>query len=453
MKSILIKTWIFSFLFLSCLATGKKDSLLFEIRQSFKEHLLKPWYPRALDTQWGGFLSDFTADWKPEGPQNKAIVTQARHLWTISQAGMAFPNDAQYVHWARHGFRFLFERMWDSQYGGFFQLLNRKGEIDPNSEYGDEKRAYGNAFGIFACTAYYQFTKDTLGLSLAKKAFLWLDAHAHDPIYGGYFQNLKRDGTPIVQGDPFAKGFDLETAGLKDYNSSIHLLEAFTALYKIWPDSLLRTRLLEMFHLLRDVIVSPIGYLRLYFSPDWRPISYRDSIQTVRNAHLFLDHVTFGHDVETAYLLLEASHALGLGHDSTTLQIAKKMVDHAIRFGWDKEYGGLYAMGYYTTQSDTVLIVGTPKEWWIQAEALHAFLLMAKLFPEDPKYWTYFEKHWEYMKHYLIDTEKGGWYWAGLDRYPEFRLQPKGSEWKATYHEARALLNCIRWLSSKETIF
>lgn len=453
MKSFRIQMLIFAFLFLPCLASEKPEEILFEIRHSFKAHILEPWYPRALDKEWGGFLSDFTFDWKPEGPQNKAIVTQARHLWTVSQAGMVFTEDIQYVQWARQGFHFLQEKMWDSQYGGFFQLLNRKGELDPHSEYEDEKRAYGNAFGIFACTAYYQFTKDTAGLALAKKAFLWLDTHAHDPIHGGYFQNLKRDGTPIPQGAHFAKGFDRETAGLKDYNSSIHLLEAFTALYKIWPDSLLRVRVQEMFHLIRDVMVSPSGSLRLYFSPDWVPISYRDSTEAVRKAHLFLDHVTFGHDVETAYLLLEASHTLGIVHDTTTLRIAKKMVDHALRFGWDKDHGGLYAMGYYASHSDTVFIVDRPKEWWIQAEALHAFLLMARLFPEESKYFTYFKKQWEYIKRYLIDSKRGGWYWAGLDMHQEFLHQPKGSEWKATYHETRALLNCIRWLDPKNSIF
>lgn len=443
---------VFLFLFLPCFASDEAD-IAGEIQYSFKEYVLKPWYPRALDYTYGGFLSDFTADWRPEGPQNKAIVSQARHLWSISQAGMHFPEDTQYVQWARHGFRFLLEKMWDHEYGGFFQILSQKGEIDFHSEYGDEKRAYGNAFGVFACTAYYQFTKDSSGLDLAKKAFWWLDAHAHDSIHGGYFQNLKRDGTPIASGDPSAKGFDRETAGLKDYNSSIHLLEAFTALYKIWPDSLLRARILEMFHLIRDVMVSPSGFLRLYFSPNWTPISYRDSSEAVRNAHLFLDHVTFGHDVETAYLLLEASHVLGIPNDKTTLCIAKKMVDHALRFGWDKQHGGLHAMGYYSSGSDTVFIVDRPKEWWIQAEALHAFLLMARLFPQEPRYFNYFQQQWGYMKRYVIDAERGGWYWGGLDTHPEFKNQNKGSEWKATYHETRALLNCIRWLDPEKPIF
>jgi mannobiose 2-epimerase len=338
--------------------------------------------------------------------------------------------------------------MWDSRCGGFFQLLNRKGEIDPALEYGDEKRAYGNAFGIYACTAFYTLTGDTAALRLAQNAFLWLDAHARDSVRLGYFQNLKRDGTPVDPRDPHAKGWDRNTAYMKDFNSSIHLLEAFTALYSIWPDTLVRKRLNEMFHLIRDVITCPNGYMRLYFSPDWKPVSTRDSSDAVRRANFELDHVTFGHDVETAYLLIEASQTLGIPYDTTTFRTARRMVDHSLRAGWDKKSGGLFSMGTYLPGSDTITIINDSKDWWSQAEALHTFLLMSRLFPDDPTYFDYFRKEWDYMKRYLIDSKRGGWYWAGIDNHPEGKNDDKGSEWKATYHETRSLLNCLRLLRS-----
>ena len=63
--------------------------------------------------------------------------------------------------------------------------------------------------------------------------------------------------------------------------------------------------------------------------------------------HRNLDHVSFGHDVETAYLMQEASHALGIQNDTTTLNIGKRMVDHALHNGWDDSLGGFYDEGYY----------------------------------------------------------------------------------------------------------
>ena len=172
---------------------------------------------------------------------------------------------------------------------------------------------------------------DTAALDLAKRTFMWLEKHSHDPVYRGYYQHLQRDGTPIQR--TAAMSSTAET-GYKDQNSSIHLLEAFTELYGVWKDPVLKERLTEMLLLIRDKIVTPRGNLQLFFKPDWTPISYYDSSRTTILAHRGLDHVSFGHDVETAYLMLEASRALGRTDETKTLAAGKHMVDHALRNGW-----------------------------------------------------------------------------------------------------------------------
>ncbi len=73
-----------------------------------------------------------------------------------------------------------------------------------------------------------------------------------DTTNGGYFNLLLRDGTPMHLSDQEYSMRDMPYAGLKDYNSSINLMEAYASLYKIWPDSLLRVRLTEIFMLIRD---------------------------------------------------------------------------------------------------------------------------------------------------------------------------------------------------------
>jgi mannobiose 2-epimerase len=175
-----------------------------------------------------------------------------------------------------------------------------------------------------------------------KKAFFWLEKNSHDPVYKGYYQHLKRDGSIVKRDAGTPSTTDL---GYKDQNSSIHLLEAFTELYGVWPDTLVRERLQEMLYLVRDKITNPKGYLTLFFTPDWVPVSFRDSSEAVIIKHKYLDHVSFGHDIETAYLMLEASHALGVKNDAATLYAGKKMVDHALRNGWDNSLGGFYDEG------------------------------------------------------------------------------------------------------------
>lgn len=97
----------------------------------------------------------------------------------------------------------------------------------------------------------------------------------------------------------------------KDQSTSIHLLEAFTELYKLWPDKLVEKRLKEMLRLVRDSSATESGYLQLYFHQDWAPVSLKDSTEAIIEANYVIDHVSFGHDIETAFLILEASHALG----------------------------------------------------------------------------------------------------------------------------------------------
>lgn len=317
----------------------EKARIAAQMEKSIQTEMLNKWYPQAVDTEFGGYLSSFTYDFKPTGPQDKMIVTQARHTWTTAKAAERYPSVTYYKSNSQHGFQFLRDVMWDKQYGGFYTLVDRKGTV----KNGDDKNAYGNAFGLYALSAYYHMSHDTAALNLAKKSFNWLEKHSHDPVHNGYFQHLRRDGTPIKRSPSTPSTADL---GYKDQNSSIHLLEALTELYAVWPDPLVRERLDEMLRLVRDVITTSKGNLVLFFQPDWTPVSFRDSSEALILKHRNLDHVSFGHDVETAYLMLEASHALGLKNDPKTLTVGKRMVNHALANGWDKKLGGFYDQGY-----------------------------------------------------------------------------------------------------------
>jgi len=110
----------------------------------------------------------------------------------------------------------------------------------------------------------------------------------------------------------------------------------------------------------------------LFVNADISPVSYRDSAEQVRQKNWTLDHISFGHDVETAFLMLEASEIAGLENDTLTLRKAKNMVDHSIENGWDKSVGGFYDAGYYFKNQDTVTIIRDTKNWWAQAEGMNS---------------------------------------------------------------------------------
>lgn len=435
-------------LLLSCSPEKKgneRQHLADRIEHHMRTEVLDKWYPQSVDSEYGGFISTFTYDLHPEGSQDKMIVTQARHTWTNARAFELYPDVGQYRDNALHGLKFLYDVMWDKVNGGFYTLVDRQG--NPRSVTvmdAPGKNAYGNAFGIYALAACYRALDDTSAFNFARRSFLWLDRHARDPVHGGYFNAMREDGTVLQPGQDASP---YSALGTKDYNSSIHILEAFTELYHVWPDSLVRERLLEMLHVVRDTLIGNKGYLTLFVKPDWTAITLRDSSRDVILAHYQIDHVTFGHDIETAYLIIEASEALGMGHDSTTYRVAKQLVDHALRTGWDTTVGGFYDAAYYFKGEKEIEIIRDTKNWWAQAEGLNALLLMADLYPDDPMdYYGKFLKQWSYIDSYLIDHEHGDWYAGGIDKEPDQKTALKGNIWKGVYHHFRALSNCVERL-------
>lgn len=418
-------------------ANDNQKIILKELRDLLKSDIDK-WYPLSIDTIYGGFYSDINYKWELKGNQNKFIVTQARHIWTCSQLAK-FYNDNRYTKIAKHGFHFLRNVMWDKKYGGFFDLVTREGK--PIKEKGKIiKRAYGNSFAIYGLAAYFNASGDSAALKLAIETFDWMDKHSHDSLYDGYFQFLSEEGIPFING--------YENTPPKDYNSMIHILEAYTELYKVWKNDKLRERLTSLFYLIRDKVTTNKGYLKLYFDRDWTPVEYKYS-SSDKNKNFFLEHVSFGHDIETAYLLLEAAEVLDK-KDSVTINKAKTMVNHTLINGWDYSNGGIFDAGYYFENQNQITIIKNTKEWWAQAEALNSALLMSKLFPHDEiNYYHYFEMQWDYIKKYLIDNEHGGWFIGGIDMMPENKKMPKATIWKGNYHTTRALINCINVLEKQ----
>jgi cellobiose epimerase len=184
-----------------------------EMDHSISTQLLNKWYPRCVDSMYGGFLSTYTFDFRPTGPQDKFIVTQARHTWSTAKAAELYPGESYYLACSKNGFQFLRDVMWDKKYGGFYNLVTRDGK-DKSSPVAP-KEAYGNAFAIYALSAYYKASKDNAALTLAKKAFLWLEKNSHDPVNKGYYQHLKRDGKNVILDASIPSSSDI---GYKDHS-------------------------------------------------------------------------------------------------------------------------------------------------------------------------------------------------------------------------------------------
>ena len=401
-----------------------------EVEAALRHDVLDVWFPRSVDNEHGGFYSNFTRDWQPNGTQGKFSVFQGRMTWVAAQIVLRRPEmKDKFLPIVRHGVDYLANTLWDKQYGGFYWGLQDDGTISP--AYTDGKHLYGMAFALYGVAAAYQATHDPQSLDLAQRAFRWMEEHGHDDSNKGYFEWLTREGKPVsahpetgkVEGVPVA----LFPIGYKSMNTHIHLLEAYSQLYEIWKDPLLRRRIRELLEIVRDKIAVEPGAMNLYFTNAWQPIP---------------DHDSYGHDVEAAYLMLEAEDVLGSGHDPRTERRARMLVDHALNYGWDAANGGFYRDGTAIGPAEDKL-----KEWWVQDEGLNSLLILHEKYgASDDRYFKAFQLQWQFIKNFQIDPVNHGTFeMIGADGEPT--IESKGRIWKAAYHDGRAFLNVAERLN------
>lgn len=407
-----------------------------QIEGLLQSELTEHWYPHALDRDLGGFHQTFARDWTPLPDENRFAVYQARMTWTAAAYARFNPNHRdKFLDYAGHGIEYLDRVLRDHDQGGFHFVLGPSGKVDPRL--GTEKHIYGTAFVLYAASTVHAVARDDLSLKVARDAFDWLESQAHDRRHGGYFEALTRAGSPILGWAPHApiaaRTDRIGTYyGFKSMNSHIHILEALTAYTAIDRRPIVRERLTEVFGIVRDRIAVEPGALNLYLTRDWRATPAHDS---------------FGHDIETAYLLVEAAEALGTPDDPKTWQVARQLVDHALDWGWDSDHGGFS----YKGEAFGGEAFDRHKDWWTQAEGLNALLLMHRKFADETdRYGSAFLKHWQFIEAHQIDPVHGGWFADVTREGALIGDGRKANPWKANYHTARALMNVARMLGEIE---
>lgn len=398
------------------MTSGEYLALAAELEAELRERVLGFWFPRAVDTRRGGFVQAFRPDGTPADHHGKSLVFQARMIWLTSEIAVRYPDlRSEYVAYAGHGLDFLERTLWDHDAGGLFWDVGAH-----DSPASQEKHVYGMAFAILAAAAAARATADGRALALAERTFDWLDAHAHDDAHGGYYEPLTREGAPIVSRAGWKDALGTP-CGRKSMNTHIHLLEALSELCRATQRETHRRRLHETFALIRDRLTHPDGYLQLHFEMDWTPVP---------------GHQSFGHDLEVAFLLHEAAETLAIPNDERTRVTARNMVDCALARGFDAAHGGFHYAGDATGE-----VVDRRKVWWVQAEALNGLLAMHERYGATTgRYFTAFRKTWRFIADHVSDRTHGEW-WGYLGPGGELLhpRQPKGSTWKACYHNGRAL--------------
>jgi mannobiose 2-epimerase len=308
---------------------------------------------------------------------------------------------------ADHVYRFLQANFRDRDGEYFFKVDADGAPLDRR------KVLYAEAFAIYSLTSYGRVFHVPTAISDALTCFRSLDARAHDAAHGGYEQ--RADAPWLTPG------------AAKETNTHLHLLEAFTALFEATGDAGVRVRVEELVHLFVERIVQPAGYAAKDFTTDFTPFGTPTQ--------------SYGHDLETAWLLLESARVLGRPSDPGVLDASRRLATTATAQGYDREHGGFFEEGPAGAHATK-----TEKIWWVQVEALLGLWALYGLSRSD-EVLSDLEGTLDFIERYQRDARFGGWYW-GLT--PTGEIGPhgtnKGEEWKASYHELRALVLTEDWI-------
>jgi mannobiose 2-epimerase len=387
-------------------------------RDTLQRGVLQFWIDHALDKEYGGLLGRLDRQGQPTPPGNKSVVLISRSLWSFSEAYRRYPDPA-YQKMAAECLKFLREKMWDKQRGGYYFMVSREGRV-----LDDTKQLNPMSYVMEGLAEYALAFHDPQVAREAMDLFEVIDKNAHDNEYGGYriaftanWQWIKnyKDG-------PNAEG----SFGRKSYDWHLGLVEALATLYDVTGDSRVRARLDELLDIFVNKIVDPeIGYGRYYFHDDWS-VADRDGDSKQSE---------YGLDLEASWLLVEAGERVGRGQDPKIRRASLALVDHALKSGFDKEHGGVYRTGPAAGIADN-----KDMEWWQQCEALVA-LLNAYRLSGDAKYWQAFDLQAHFFMDHFVDHQYGEVYTA--ISHDEKIDSEKVGPWKAPYHVTRACLEII----------
>ncbi|KAA3665211.1 MAG: N-acyl-D-glucosamine 2-epimerase [Chloroflexi bacterium] len=377
-----------------------------EVKQELTTNIL-PFYRELLvDNERGGFYGRIDNKNQIYKSAAKGLVQHSRLLWTYAHAFRKLGDDEN-VRIANHACQFLLKNMWDEEHGGFYWFVGAAGR-----PFSSQKYIYGQAFAMYGLSEYALATENERALKTAVSLYHLLEKHAHDSEHGGYFDIFSQDWQQRL-----AENVDeMDAPVAKTMNTNLHVMEAYTNLLRVWPDKALQKSLRRLIRLHLDQIVNQeTGHLRLHFTADWQSLH---------------DGVSYGHDIEATWLMVEAAEVLG---DDDLLAAVTAVSLKMAQIAYDE---GIDVDGGLKDAPETAV-----KEWWPQAEALVGFFNAYQL-TGQPHFLDAVQRCWAFVREKLVDKQHGEWFW-GVQPDGTPLDKDKAGPWKTPYHNGRACLELI----------
>ena len=401
-----------------------------QVRKELVENIL-PFWMEKMCTPSGGFLGRISGDGQPDASAPMGGIMTARVLWTFASAYRVLQAEGScraemlqgYMDMALRAKRLIIDRFYDKEYGGTFWSLDA--DLSPADT---KKQIYAIAFAIYGLAELHRACGDSEALEYAVKLFHSIEDHSFDSVQDGYFEAFTRDWKPIED----MRLSDKDANESKTMNTHLHVLEAYTCLYRVWKDPLLEARLRGLILVFEKHILGADGHLKLFFDDSW---------------NCGYGIVSYGHDIEASWLLHEAALVLGEADVLARVEALVPKIVKAASEGFTPEGGMIYEKcGDCPEGTDAE--VDADRHWWVQAESVVGYFNLWEHFGSEdgtglPSGLESAIMCWEFIKNNLIDKEASEWFWSLRADGSVNREDDKAGFWKCPYHNGRMCMEII----------
>ena len=377
-----------------------------------KEHLVNdliPFWQGLKDEENGGFYGYLSYDLKLDIKAVKGCILNSRILWFFSNAYMVL-GDPSLLESAAYAYQFLKEHCVDDEFGGVFWSLTYDGKPEDTT-----KHTYNQAFSIYALASYYDASKNPEALEIAWKLYDLVESKCKDEY--GYLEAFTRSFEPEENDKLSENGVIAE----KTMNTLLHVFEAYTELYRVTKEEKVAKQIRFMMDIIKDKVFNKeIGRQEVFFDRTWNTL---------------IDLYSYGHDIETAWLVDRGLEVLDDEAYTNMLSPITKIITENI-------YNRAYIDHSLVNESENG-VVDTTRVWWVQAEAVVGFLNGYQK-QGDKKFLDASVDIWNYIKKYFIDKRNGSeWFWSVKeDHTPDEK--PIVEPWKCPYHKGRICFEVLR---------
>ncbi|SHH60150.1 AGE family epimerase/isomerase [Clostridium grantii] len=384
------------------------DDLREEILKDLQENIM-PFWMNLKDDEYGGFYGWVDYDLNLIKSTDKGGIATARYLWSFSSM-YRFTKDEKYKECANHAYKFLLNNFLDKEWKGLYWMVDYKGNV---TDY--RKHVYTQSFGIYALSEYYRATGHEESLEMAKDLYYLIESKGFNNKNNAYMEEFNRewDISPNEMLSENGVVADITT------NTHLHVLEAYTNLYRVWPDKELKENINKLIKIFYEYIYNKdTKFLKVFFDNKWNEI---------------IDLKSYGHDIEASWLIDEALKVIA----SDNKEYLQMVVD--IAYNIAKE--GVLKDGSLKNEKEKGKDDLT-KVWWVQAEAMVGFVNAYER-TKDKKFLELVSGLWKYTKENVIDKRKNGeWYWSVEENNKPTEREIAGP-WKTPYHNTRFCLEIL----------